>query len=375
MEEVVKCIAVYEKELCCGCSACEMICPINCIKMDIDEEGFKYPLLDNDKCVECQMCKEACPVQKEKLSIKREAYAAINLNNNIRENSSSGGVFSALAEVILSKDGVVCGCRFDEKFNAVHDIAMNMQEVEKFRGAKYIQSHKGNIYYKVKEFLEKDKYVLFSGTPCEVAGLKTYLGKEYEKLVCCDIVCHGVPSPRLWQEYLEYVERKYSDSIKNIYFRFKEKSWKRYCTKIEFKNSIYEEYYFNNEYMQAFLKDICLRPSCYQCEFKDNNIYSDITLGDYWGIEKAHPEIDDDKGISLIIVNTNKGKSILKEASENLKLIESTMQQACERNKSILVPVSKPEQREIFFQQLDRLKIDYVINQIYEQYIDKKGKN
>ena len=146
--------------------------------MDIDEEGFKYPLLDNDKCVECQMCKEACPVQKEKLSIKREAYAAINLNNNIRENSSSGGVFSALAEVILSKDGVVCGCRFDEKFNAVHDIAMNMQEVEKFRGAKYIQSHKGNIYYKVKEILEKDKYVLFSGTPCEVAGLKTYLGKE-----------------------------------------------------------------------------------------------------------------------------------------------------------------------------------------------------
>ena len=127
--------------------------------------------------------------------------------------------------------------------------------------------------------------------------------------------------------------------------------------------------------MQAFLKDICLRPSCYQCEFKDNNIYSDITLGDYWGIEKAHPEIDDDKGISLIIVNTNKGKSILKEASENLKLIESTMQQACERNKSILVPVSKPEQREIFFQQLDRLKIDYIINQIYEQYIDKKGKN
>lgn len=375
MEKMVKCIAVYEKELCCGCSACEMICPIHCIKMDIDEEGFRYPILDNDKCIECQICKQACPIIKKKLSIKREVYAAKNLDEDIRKNSSSGGVFSALAEVILSKGGIVCGCRFDEQFNVIHDIAMTMKDVEKFRGAKYIQSHKEDIYYKVKEFLVAGKCVLFSGTPCEIAGLKTYLRREYEKLICCDIVCHGVPSPRFWKEYLEYIERKYNQRISKIYFRSKEKSWKKYCTKIELDNSTYEEYYFKNEYMQGFLKDICLRPSCYKCEFKADNIYSDITLGDYWGIENSHPEIDDDKGVSLLIMNTNKGKMMFEEINERIEIIESSMQQACAKNKSILKPVDKPEQREIFFEQLDKLGIDYVVNQIYGQYIDKKGKN
>ena len=234
---------VIEKNRCCGCHACFNICPKGAISMKEDKYGFKYPIIDKDKCINCDMCKKVCPVfnKQNNNNHKIESYAAYNKDISERMSSSSGGLFILLAKEIIKRKGVVFGAAFDEKFNVIHACVEDKKGLNSFKGSKYTQSTIGDTYRKVKHFLEKGRYVLFSGTPCQVEGLKTYLMKDYEKLYTQDIICHGVPSPLLFRKYLNDKEEEYNDRITNISFRDKEVSWNNYRIKISFKKKTYKK--------------------------------------------------------------------------------------------------------------------------------------
>ena len=262
---------ILEKNKCSGCSACMNICPKDAIKMMEDENGFKYPLIDNLKCVGCNLCKKTCPVLNKAENAKKDvlAYACYNKNINERLNSSSGGAFVLFAKEILKRKGVVFGAMFNEKFEVVHGYIQNKEDLDKLMRSKYTQSDIGNSYFKVKNFLDDDKYVLFTGTPCQIEGLLAYLNKKYDKLYTQDIICHGVPSPKAWIRYLEFQEKTNKDNIRKISFRNKDKSWKLFRMKINFDNKTYTKDTRKDIFLQAFLKNTILRDSCYNCTFKD----------------------------------------------------------------------------------------------------------
>lgn len=331
-------IVLKEKKDCCGCSACAQRCPKQCITMQSDNEGFLYPIIDTDKCIDCGLCEKVCPViNRNEPSKPIAAYAAINKNEEIRLASSSGGIFTLLAEAIINEGGVVFGVKFNEKWQAVFDYTETLEGIAPFRGSKYVQAVVGNAYKDAESFLKSGRKVLFTGTPCQIAGLKKYLRKEYDNLLAVDVICHGAPSPLVWKEYLNELIRAKRVAEKNtvslslndepvltgISFRDKTNGWKKYCFRATFaalkaaKNSVSEPPYlletFNkNKFMQGFLRDIYLRPSCYSCPAKNGTSGSDITLGDFWGIENHISEIDDDKGVSAVLINSTKGVDALK---------------------------------------------------------------
>lgn len=301
------------KKNCCGCSACSSVCSKGCIKMQPDMEGFEYPQIDIDKCVGCHLCEEVCPFLNEKGELTPMIdYAALNIDEEIRGNSSSGGVFYSIAEKVLLQKGIVFGAQFDEHWSVMHTYIEDMDELPKYMGSKYVQSHMGGgNYKKVRDFLHEGRYVLFSGTPCQIAGLKSYLKKDYEKLLTIDFICHGVPSPKVWYKYVS--ELSSIKHIGNISFRDKSEGWSHFSLKIDDKksNEIYKSIFQNDPYMQLFLNNYILRPSCYDCKVRKGKSGSDITLADFWNIQNVMPEKYDDKGISLVLCNTEKGRKIL----------------------------------------------------------------
>lgn len=309
---------------CCGCTACLHVCPLNCITMQEDEEGFTYPVIDGEKCIHCKKCEKVCPVRNTNNNNNRtKTFVGYNKNEEIRKQSSSGGIFSVLAEWILQQRGVVFGAAFDEKFE-VHHIAIETEvELEKLRGSKYVQSRLENVYTETKKYLEKKRKVLFTGTACQIAGLKNYLDKEYENLYTVDVLCHGAPSPKIWRMYLEDKKKQYHASIKKIEFRNKKNGWKNYSMNICFLNMRrYCVHFFEDEYMRLFLGNIDLRPSCYNCCFKDIPRISDMTIGDSWGIEKTIPDMDDDKGTSIILLHSLNGERMFDAIKEKIIIRE-----------------------------------------------------
>lgn len=356
-------IEVKEKDKCCGCYACYNICPQNAIEMKEDEKGFKYPYIDKEKCVSCGLCERVCPIlNKSKINNEPKAYACINKNDHIRSESSSGGIFTLLAENILSKSGVVFGAAFDEDINVKHYMIEKQEDLYKFRGSKYVQSQIGDAYKLAKSKLDEDKYVLFTGTPCQIEGLKSYLRKNYDKLYTQDIVCHGVPSPLVWDKYKKNIENKYKDRIVEFNFRNKEKSWKSYDLSIKFASGKnIDEKASNNLYMKAFLKDICLRDSCYNCTFKSMNRIADITLADFWGIQKVKPDFDDDKGTSLVVINSKKGKELFESIKSNIRYEEVNIHEAIKYNPSMIKFVPLPNTRETFFRDIHDIDIENAI--------------
>lgn len=282
-------INIEDKKQCCGCSACVQRCPKQCIVMKEDEEGFLYPVADKDVCIDCNLCEQVCPVLRQREEREPlDVYAAFNKNEEVRMQSSSGGVFTALAESIIKEGGVVFGARFNEDWEVVHDYVETVEGLSAFRGSKYVQSRIGCTFSQAEQFLKQGRKVLFSGTPCQIAGLKLFLRKEYENLLSVDFICHGVPSPGVWRQYLnEFIAHQGNK-----------------------KNSVLlSEPYNKNIFMKGFLADLYLRPSCYACPSKCLKSGSDVTIGDYWGIQNVKPEIDDDKGICCTIVSTSKGIS------------------------------------------------------------------
>lgn len=311
-------IDIIKKEDCTGCHACYNICPKECITMDHDVEGFLYPNINTEKCIKCNLCEKVCPIiHQEKIENNPIAYGSYNKNKDIRNQSTSGGIFTLIAESVISSGGVVFGAGFDENYNVIHSSTDDISGLEKFRGSKYVQSKIGNTYKQVKQLLKEDKKVLFTGTPCQIGGLKSYLGKDYSNLICQDIVCHGVPSQYVWQHYKNLISK--DRNIKKINFRDKSTGWKRYSLKFDFTDGkSYEEVGNKNDYIKGFIKNLYLRPSCYECAYKTLNRQSDITLADFWGVEGILPNLDDNKGTSLIFINTDKGKEIFDKIKSDI---------------------------------------------------------
>lgn len=357
-------IEIIDKSECCGCHACYSACPKNAIDMIVDENGFKIPKIKKELCINCGKCDKVCPIKnRDDVKNKPTAYAAYNKDMNIRLKSSSGGIFSLLAEYILNLGGVVFGARFNEKFEVVHDYITRKDDILKFQGSKYVQSIIGNSYKEVKKFLEEGKYVLFTGTPCQVAGLLKYLNKSYDKLYTQDFICHGCPSPKVWSQYLKYQkDLNKIRSIKEINFRNKKNGWSKYSMLINYDGNQYNVSHDTDYFMKAFLSDLCLRDSCYNCKFKGKHRTSDITLADFWGIDNILPEMNqEDFGTSLVIVNSEKGKNTLKKLNE-IVIQEVDFEKSVYYNPSYEKSVKKPKNRKKFFMEIDEMDFAQCVN-------------
>ena len=344
-------ISIKSKYDCCGCEACAQKCAHNAISMKRDKEGFLYPIIDPNKCTKCDICEKVCPVINQKLpSEPIKTYAAKNKDEIVRLQSSSGGIFTLLATKTINNGGVVFGAKFDEQWKVVHDYVETIEDLAKFRGSKYVQSRINDNYIKVEQFLKQGRQVLFSGTPCQIAGLKKYLIKEYKNLICVDIICHGVPSPMIWQKYKAQFELSYTSSIS---FRDKSNSWKTYEVVVsKDQKEVIRETVGQNVYMKIFLSDLCLRPSCAICPAKDGKSKSDITIADFWGIQYIHPEFDDDKGCNLVLINSEKGLNFFNKLE--CDKIESDFNTAIKYNPSYYKSVSEPKYRQYFFDNFDK---------------------
>lgn len=340
-----------DKMNCCGCGACAASCPADCITMKPDAEGFDYPIIDRTNCVNCHKCIKVCPYNSIKnRTDDKKVYIGWAKNEEILETSSSGGFFRVLADYwLLNNKGIVYGAGYDNDFNVIHTRAENSKEIKNLQTSKYVQSRIGETFKEIKAQLDRNIPVMFVGTPCQVTGLKKYLDKDYDKLLLVDLKCHGVPSPAVWTKYLEYLKK--FGSISRINFRNKDKGWHNYALKIEFDNKkIYYRNHYLDKYLFVYFDNRALRPCCYKCEF--DNSYSDITLADAWKVERFYKELKiklpDDKGISLIGVNSQKGMQIINIICKEEKccLYETSMK----LHNPHLIPI--PPNRDIFFENL-----------------------
>lgn len=290
-----------------------------------------------------------------------QAIAFINNDEQTRYNSSSGGFFSAIAEIILRRGGKVFGAKYDDDFNVVHSFIDKGEDLEQFRGSKYTQSSINQTFIECKKNLDSGVEVLFSGTPCQIVGLKAFLRKDYENLIAIDFICHGVPSPLLWRKYVEYREKQSGAKVTRTSSRRKNDGWKKYSMWFAFANHIeYCQDFTKDPYMQMFLKDICLRPSCYDCKFKTIDRQSDITMADFWGIQNEYPELDDDKGVSFVIVHSDKGKALF-DSVENCSKEPVPLEAGLKYNPSMVRSVVMPNAREFFFKDLEKLNFEKMI--------------
>ncbi len=355
-------IQLTDKKNCCGCAACQQCCPKHCITLIEDTEGFLYPHINTTTCIRCGLCEKVCPMinlRSEKKPIK--AFVAYNKSDDIRIASSSGGIFTLLAEQTIEAGGVVFGAKFDEHWDVQHSYTEKIEDLSLFRGSKYVQSSIKNSYQKVKQFLTENRLVLFSGTPCQINGLKKYLQKDYRNLITIDFICHGVPSPGVWQIYLKQIaltlaKKSSKPIIKSINFRDKPEGWKKFHISFFFapsrpnqeKPDLFSLPFHDNAYMNLFLNDIILRPSCYTCKSKGGRSGSDLTIADCWGIKLLAPEMDDDKGISLVMINTALGDKMMNGIEEIIKKQIDT-NDAITSNKSWKQTASPHELRTLFF--------------------------
>ena len=339
---------------CCGCSGCEQICPKNCISMKPDSEGFLYPEVDESICIECGICIKHCPILTDvsRCNIPK-VYAAKYKDRGSTFKSTSGGLFIPIAKSVLSMGGVVFGCAYDENLVAKHIKVETEDELYRLQSSKYVQSDTREIYKQVKTELENGKEVLFSGTGCQAAGLRSFLGKDYGNLLITDIVCHGVPSPKLFKNYIDYMGKKLGGTLTSYNFRSKEKrGWDLYY-KAENGQKSKSDYGFFYPYHRAFLYCKTYRESCYECKFANKNRVSDITLADYWGIQKFHPEFFDENGVSLVLVNTEKGKKYLEKIKDKLEIIESDYNKASVMNANLVHPSKRPSCRDSIYDGFD----------------------
>ena len=341
-------IQIIDKHFCCGCEGCVQICPKQCISFNEDEKGFRYPLVDKDICINCGLCDKVCPflnLTNTRNPIK--VIAAINPDEELRMKSSSGGIFTILAEHTIKAGGVVFGACFDDKWEVKHDFVDTVDGISTFRGAKYVQSKICRAFIKVKTFLDKDRKVLFSGTGCQIAGLRKFLRKEYDNLLTVEIACHGVPSPAVWRAYINKVAKGNLSKIRNINFRDKRNGWNGYGLAITTNEETIYERASENQYMQSFLRDLCLRPSCSNCPSKKGASGAALIIGDFWGVESIRPEIYDNKGCSLVVINSAYGEQIINELNINHSKI--TYEDGYRYNPCFISPLSENRYAPIFW--------------------------
>lgn len=364
---------------CTGCGACTQICPKCAISMQSNNEGFLYPQVDSNLCVECKLCEKTCPVLDAKSSTcvsERKSYAAICKDEKLRMVSSSGGMFTLLAEKIINDGGVVFGAEFDSDFSAKHGWTDSVKGLERFRGSKYLQSRTENTFLECKKFLEDGRKVLYTGTPCQIAGLKSFLKKEYENLFTVELICHGVPSPALWQKYIKFREKKSASRIVKTAFRRKNDGWKLNSLSFTFANdSEFSQPMSKDEYLRLFLKDNALRESCYQCQFRKDERKADITIADFWGIENVLPEFFDDKGTSLVIIQTEKGNDFFAGVKDLCRYKEVDFYEGIKSNPPYLKSSVRSKKRDSFYKNFENASIDTLFKKYGRDSFSVRTKN
>lgn len=356
-------IVLYEnKKDCCGCNACVNICRVSALFMEKDEFGFIYPKIKRELCVGCKKCIEVCHWRKKKEETKRntmKCYAAIGRSEEIVYKSASGGVFGSIAKELLKNQGIVYGCSMEYEnghLTAKHIGVAAEEELIKLQGSKYVQSDMGNCFEEVQLYLEQGKKVLFSGTPCQIAALKQYIGKKEKNLFTIDLICHGVPGQAIFQNFIKELEEKYKAKIIQFQFRDKSSGGYSYC-KIVYRNKREKTKFKiikNPSYYQLFLNGYIYRESCYSCKYANDKREGDLTIGDFWGIEKEHPDYFHKnngkkfytKGISCVLVNTENGKKLIEFFGNGIEWKESSFDQIAKYNQQLKVPVKKEDIRE-----------------------------
>lgn len=361
-------IELYDKADCTGCSACANICPRGCITMTADSEGFLYPEVNTDICVDCRLCEEVCPMINKPMPHDIKAvYGAKNKDDSVRFTSSSGGMFTVFAEEIINNGGVVFGAALDDNHTVKHIMVDSIKDLEKLRGSKYVQSLIGDTYAKVRSLLRSGKNVLFSGTPCQVAGLKKYLIKPFDNLITIDLVCHGVPSPMVYRKHLAELASKAGEPITRVKFRDKSEGWKQGETLFFTEHHKMGAPKREEPYMRLFLNNIIIRPSCSNCAFNNKRSQADITIADYWGIDKQFPEFDDDKGVTLVIINTDSGTSLFETIKDKATILTTDYEKGAEFNWAVVKSLPLHEKREYFFKNVEKHSIDELVELCLEK--------
>ena len=362
-------------ERCIGCTSCVNSCPTNAIIMTTDEDGFYTAKISSELCIQCGKCSSVCPIINGVIKDYEfvSAYAGYNKSNVINNKSTSGGLFYTMAKyVIENMNGVVCGATMDDSLKVKHIVIDKVIDIEKLQGSKYVQSNVGNSFYNIKKLLDEKRVVLFSGTPCQVNGLKRFLNNDYDNLITVDLVCHGVPSPKMFNDYITFLEKKYRSKILEYKFRCKNhKCAQSYDTKIVFhngKNIIIsgDDDVFTNNYLANKLQN----KNCYDCRFTSLKRDSDITLGDYWGIEESHPEIVSNYGISLVLVNTLKGQKIFENISDEIYFVKTTKEKILRKNNHLKTTPVMNNTREIIFSKYRKIGFSSLF--YYKYFIGKK---
>ena len=360
---------MIKREVCCGCGACAAICPKDAIRMARNQKGFYYPVVDYKECVDCGLCDKVCPDQTlrwRSIEDTIQSFAVVNCNDEIRNNSSSGGVFYELAKAVIEEGGVAFGVAWVERDQASHIAVNSVDKLDQIMKSKYVQSNVGKIFRNVKEALIAGKKTLFSGSPCQIAGLKNFLDREYSNLITVDYICHGVPSPKALEKYTEFVERRENSYVESYDFRTKINGWHELSleTNLTNQHTILEKA-SDNPYYRAFLSNLSLNTVCGSCQFNCLPRTSDITLGDFWGINMPNQWFKDDKGVSCVILNTEKGKGLFELVSSNFVYMQSSIEMIQQGNPFIDGHCILHPRIEKFFQSLDTTEeFDSIVNRL-----------
>lgn len=366
-------IDIIDKKDCMGCNACNVICPKQCITMPDDFEGFFYPQVDKDKCIECSLCLKVCPVisPKEPLADRYDtplAYAAYHKNENIRLDSTSGGLFSAFAEYFFDKGGFVGGATYNEDYSVSHILTNDQSKLVELRSSKYLQSYTDSLYKDIKIKLKDNQSVLVCGTPCQINALHSYLEKNYENLITLDFICRGVNSPKVFKKYMNMLETRYKSKAKEIKFKDKTVGWHCFSMRVDFANGLrYCKDRYHDAFFLGYLKTgNFARPSCYTCKFKGFDRQSDITLADFWGIENIDKSMDQDKGTSLVLVNTEKGKRLFDQISSKIISKEFSFEQGVKGNPAYWTSMNeKLDDRKILFESIEQMSFEEVASKFF----------
>lgn len=365
---------LHDKKQCISCTACFNICPTKSITMEEDKEGFKYPRINKETCINCGLCKKVCPilnrVDKSSRLMKPTVIAAWSKDNNVRLDSTSGGIFSELAKQIYKENGYICGAVYNEEWLVEHYISDNEKDIDQLRSSKYLQSDMKDNFRKIKELLENGKKVLICGSPCQIAGLYNFLHqKEYENLYTCDFICRGMNSPKIFKGYINELEEQYDSKVKKIKFKNKIHGWHNFSTKIDFENG---KSYIGGRYVDSYMVgylhyNAFMRPSCYDCKFKDLPRVADITLADFWGIENINPKLDNDRGTSMVLLNSIKGRELFDKVKENIKYEEVISDKVFTENVCMNKSVEMTEARRNVFENIDKMSYAELSEKFFPQ--------
>ena len=356
------------KAECCACSACVSVCPKSCIQMVHDEEGFAYPVIDETICISCHQCEKVCPVEHPDYSNnnKPAAFAVILKDLEQRMKSSSGGVFYAIATFILRNKGIVVGATIDEEHQVRHIAVDSLDELFRLRGSKYVQSDLGGVFLLIRQALQEGRWCYFVGTGCQVAGLKSFLKKDYSKLITSDLVCHGVPSQKLFDTHISYLEKKYGSKVVDYQFR-NNKLWGG-CEIVNFANhqSIINPSYELSPYLYSFMYGMTFRYSCYDCKFSCIPRQGDITLADFWGVRKFFPKMDAKHGVSLVLLNSEKGRMIWEQIKSDLEYNQSTVSDSAKYNGNLINKSKKPEIRDGIYKKIEDCGYEKIAKSLFK---------